>query len=124
MRACHRWSRIPIMKSDFEKDFVMKSLFPYVFLVSLFQDMFKKFMNDSAHKERRSSSCSVDEPSRVSNFVCKIIRSIGWYIYLPSINQLSCFYNYVLNVFFFISILVFCSIQQIAVSVNLITRSI
>ncbi|VDK87652.1 unnamed protein product [Litomosoides sigmodontis] len=28
------------------------------------EDMFKKFMNDSAGKERRSSSCSVDEPSR------------------------------------------------------------
>ncbi|CAG9539215.1 unnamed protein product [Cercopithifilaria johnstoni] len=30
------------------------------------EDMFKKFMNDSARKERRSSSCSVDEPSRHS----------------------------------------------------------
>ncbi|KAL3981885.1 VEFS-Box of polycomb family protein, partial [Acanthocheilonema viteae] len=29
------------------------------------EDMFKKFMNDSARKERRSSSCSVDEPNRV-----------------------------------------------------------
>ncbi|VDO07578.1 unnamed protein product [Brugia timori] len=28
--------------------------------------MFKKFMNDSGRKERRSSSCSVDEPSRHS----------------------------------------------------------
>ncbi|KAK6110114.1 VEFS-Box of polycomb family protein [Brugia pahangi] len=30
------------------------------------EDMFKKFMNDSGRKERRSSSCSVDEPSRHS----------------------------------------------------------
>uniref|UniRef100_A0A915PSP4 Polycomb protein VEFS-Box domain-containing protein n=1 Tax=Setaria digitata TaxID=48799 RepID=A0A915PSP4_9BILA len=30
------------------------------------EDMFKKFMNDPARKERRSSSCSVDEPSRHS----------------------------------------------------------